>query len=110
MKIARKRSRKLNPLNSRRGDGPQQTRKKRRPFEVLQPRFCFRPVAVDVLADQMNLAIAVIAKLLYLSNDVRRRSTLFPAARKRNDAVSAELVAALNDRNKGDIGRGPRAR
>src|SRR5687768_11257645 len=57
----------------------------------------------------MNLAIAVFAKLLYLGDDVRRRSTLFPAARKRNDAVSAELVAALNDRNKRDIGRGPRA-
>src|SRR5687767_6617389 len=110
MKIARKRSRKLNPLDPGRGDGSQQTRKERRAFEVLQPRFCFRPVAVHVLADQMNLAIAVIAKLLYLGDDVGRRPTLLPAARKRNDAVSAELVAALNDRNKRDIWRGPRAR
>src|SRR6476661_8234828 len=44
---------------------------------------------------------------MYLRDDIGRRTTLFSTTGKRHDAVSAELVAAFDDRNKSYVLRSP---
>src|SRR5215471_8921094 len=45
-----------------------------------------------------------------LGNDIRRRATLLATARVWHDAISAELVAAFDNGNEGDIPGGARRR
>ena len=66
MKVARKGCRKLNSLDSRCRCGSQQTAEGGGAFQAFESGFSFGPIAIDVLADQMNLAVAMIAQFPYL--------------------------------------------
>src|SRR5437763_17113916 len=99
MKVPRKGSRELDPLHAGRSRGPQQPAKWRRPLEAFQARLGLRTITVHVLPDQVNLAIASGAQLVYLGNDLRCRAALFSPTRERNDAVGAKLVTAFDDGN-----------
>src|SRR5690349_1076510 len=103
MKVARKRSCKFDPFHARRRDRAQQTAEKRRAFEACQPIFSFRPIAVYVLANQMNFLVAMTTQLVDLGNDIGSSSAGFAAARERNNAVGAELITAFDDGNKRDV-------
>ena len=103
MKITWERSRKLDALNSGRRRRSQQSTERGSAFESFQPCLSPRPVTVYVLSNQMNFAIAVVTQLLYFSYDLNRGATLFSSARIRNNAIRAELVAAFDDGNKGNV-------
>src|SRR5260370_1430981 len=81
----------------------QQSTERRSAFASFQPCLSPRPVTVYVLSNQMDFAITIVTQLLYFSYDLNRGATLFSSARIRNNTISAELVAAFDDGNKGDV-------
>ena len=109
MEVPWKRSREFEALHSRGGHGAQQATKWGCAFNSFQAAVRFGTIAVHILTNQMNLSVAVTAKLVYLGNYVGSFPALFPAARVRHDTVSTKLVTAFDDRNKGDIFRGARS-
>ncbi len=66
---------------------------------ALRPQVA--PVAVDVLAQQGDLADAVGRQPLELGDELGRRAALLAPARGRHDAVRAAAVAALGDLHPG---------
>src|SRR5580704_14628903 len=54
-------------------------------------------VGVDVLAEELDFGVAAIGHTLRFGEDYGGRAAALFAARVRDDAVSAELVAALDD-------------
>src|SRR6187402_832406 len=58
-------------------------------------------VGVDVLAEQVDLAHALLGELGHLDDDVVERTADFLAARVRHHAVGAILRAAFHDRDEG---------
>src|SRR5882724_9626051 len=103
MKITWEGCRKLDPLHSGRRHRSQQSTERRGALESFQPRLSLRPVTVYVLPNQMYFTIAVIMQLLYFSYDLNRRAAFLASPRIRNNAVRAELVAAFDDGDKGDV-------
>ena len=53
----------------------------------------------------MDLLDPATAKLQYISDNVRGRQATLATARKRDDAISAEFIAALDYGNKSDVRR-----
>ncbi len=80
VKVARKRGRELNSFHSRSGHCPQEAAEGGSTFVLFKAGQGFRPIAIHILSDQMNLAITVIPKLLNLRDDVGCFAALFPAA------------------------------
>ena len=74
------------------GHGDEQFGEAKLPFRIT--------VAVDVLAEELNLGIAQIGDAAGLCEDRREAAAALLAARVRHDAIGAELVAAFND---GDV-------
>ena len=70
-------------------DARQQVRQARRPAVAVDVA-----VAVDRLADEGDLLAALVGELPHLGGDVLGVPALLGAARRRHDAVGAELVAA----------------
>mmetsp|Transcript_5611 Transcript_5611/g.15035 ORF Transcript_5611/g.15035 Transcript_5611/m.15035 type:complete len:672 (-) Transcript_5611:86-2101(-) len=60
------------------------------------PRCEVAPVRVDVLAEKNDFAYALCGKLLDFSADRRHRARLLEAARRRNHAIRAALIAAVD--------------
>src|SRR5438132_3870514 len=103
MEIARKRSCKFDSLHSGRHGGAQQATKWRRALEVLESCLRRRTIAVNVLPDQVNLTVAVIAQLFDLFDDFGGSATLLSPARIRDDAIRAKLIAPFDDGHEGNI-------
>src|SRR5205814_5383188 len=103
MKVARKRSRELNSFDSSGRNSAQQARERRHSVEPCQTRVRRWTIAINVLADQVNLTIAKTAEFTHLANNLSGGAALFPAARKRHDTVGTKLITALDDGNKRDI-------
>src|SRR5438067_8604716 len=80
VKIARERSRKLNSLHPSRRNRTQQTTERSRTLETLKARCGSWSIAIYVLANQVNLFVAMAAQFVNLSDDVGSRATLFAAA------------------------------
>src|SRR5260370_24694283 len=60
-------------------------------------------VAVDVLADQLNLGVAGVCELPRLADHALRGSATLRPARERNHAIRARLVASFDDRDEGAL-------
>src|SRR5437868_4455004 len=103
IKVARKRSCKLDPLHSRSCDGAQQTAERCRAFEAFQPSFGFGSIAVYVLTNQMDFLVPLMTQFVDLSDDICSSSARFAASRERHNAIGAKLIAALDDGNKRDV-------
>ena len=67
-------------------------------------------IGVDVLAEELDLHSAGRDSRPDLTDDVRQRPEFLAAARKGHDAVGAEIVAALHDRDERAPGRIPDGR
>src|ERR1700682_4615106 len=80
MKIARKGGRKLDSLHPGCGRSPQQARKRGGALESFEAVLCRRAVTVHILSDQVNLAIAVIAQLFDLGDDLGSHTAFLSAA------------------------------
>src|SRR2546426_854606 len=96
VEVSWKGRREFDPLHSRGSHRAQQATERRRALKSFQAAFCFRTITVHVLANQMNLFVAVAAKLAYLRDDVGGFPALFAAARIRHDAVSTKLVTTFD--------------
>src|SRR5277367_4398448 len=95
--IARMRGRKAHPPYA--GDLPdcgQQLREAPLPFRIA--------IRIDILAEQLNLGVSGVGHALRLGQHRRRCPAALLAARVRNHAVGAELVAALDDRDVSPVG------
>src|SRR5829696_6931061 len=80
MKITRERGRKLDARQASRGNGAQQTAKRRGAGKAFKTVFDSRPVAVHILADEMNLFVAERLEPLRFRNDLARGPALFTSA------------------------------
>ena len=98
VKIARKRRRKLDPLDSVAATARKSLEKGDFPAKPSSPASVVGPIAIHILADEVDLLYALALEASQLVGQFRRRQASFPAPRKRHDAVCAEFVAALDDR------------
>ena len=75
------------------------------------PVGAFTVIGVDVLANERDLAHAVVGESLHVVDDLRHRARDFRAARIGHDAEGAELVATfLHGDESGDAARADRVR
>src|SRR5215470_4793540 len=105
MKISRERSGELDARQTRRSDCAQETTKRRRAHESFETVFNARPVAIHVLADEMNFLVAKRLQSLCFGDDLTGRSAAFATTRVRHDAERTKFVAAFDDRNESDVWR-----
>src|SRR6185436_648649 len=80
MEVAWERRSELNPLHARRRHCAQQTTEERRASKAFQACFCFGSIAIHVLADEMDFAIAMQAQFVNLGDDVRRQAAFLTSA------------------------------
>src|SRR5947199_4270487 len=97
IKVARKRSCKLDPLHCRSCDGAQQTAGRCCAFEAFQPSFGFGSIAVYVLTNQMDFLVPLFFFKQKTAYEICSSSARFAASRERHNAIGAKLVAALDD-------------
>src|SRR5689334_749700 len=105
VEVTRKRSSEFNTRHSRRGDGAQQTAERRRAFEIFEAVFDARPVAVNVLPDQVNLFVTQRLQVPHFRDDLAGGAAALAATRIRYDAKRTKLIAAFDDRNESDVRR-----
>src|SRR2546423_6122549 len=110
MEVAWKRSGEFYALHFGGGHRPQQATEWGGALDFFQTTLSPGTITIHILTNQMNLSVPVAAKFVYLRDNVGSLPALFPAARVRHDAVSTKLVAAFDNRNEGDIFRGPGGR
>src|SRR5258706_10054885 len=70
VKVAWERRREFDALRSSRGHRAQQATEWRGALGSFQTAFGFRTITIHVLADKVNLFVAVPTKFVYLGNDV----------------------------------------
>src|SRR4030095_2000306 len=103
MKVTREISGELDARQSSCSHGAKQTTKgccSRKSFEAAVNSWS---IAVHVLTNKMDLFVTKRLESYYFSHDFAGRSTPFTTTRVWNDTKRAELVAALDDWNKGDV-------
>src|ERR1051326_3847966 len=105
MKITWERGSELDARQTSRSHRAQETAKRSRARESLETIFNARPVAVHVLADEMNFLVTKALKSLCFGDDLAGRSAAFTTARVRHDTERTKLVAAFDDGNESNVRR-----
>src|SRR6185369_16018699 len=80
MKVTRERGRKLDARQTSRSDSAQQTTERRCAREAFETVFNARPVAIHVLANEMNFLVAKRLQTLCFGDDLARRAAAFASA------------------------------
>src|SRR5205085_1853956 len=103
MKVARKRSCEFDSFDTRGCDRSQQATKRSSALELIEPDRTLWAIAVYILSNQVDFAIAIVAQSFYFIYYFGSEPAFFPATRIRNDAVCAELVAPFDYRHESDV-------